>query len=211
MPTNQEVTRGLASVIAISAITSLLVLAAALVGLKVSPTPPSPTIADEASLLCSTQAPFMNLTGEAATDGELPDVGAPKAILAVPACLQSAGESSYYTREIVVYVMVSSEQLNGLHFIVTDPKHDTPYLLDRQALKHLVTPQQRAEIETGIDQLNVSYFVTDGPLPTDEQSGQAPAAHDLLSGRRYDLSKLPFLQHRAAHDLGPVIVVRGSK
>ena len=206
--------RGLLVTIGVGALIILIVLTVVLtvvVGKKSNPR----TVHDNAQALCTPSAPVLHMMGDGIIAYKLPDVGKPLAVIVVPACLQVAqiprNQRGHYVSEITIYIMLSSTQMTSL--LGQQQPSNTPIGVDDTVIGALVSKQQRAAITRGAQPGEISYYVTDGPAPTErlrETRGYSfsTAPFDIMTGTRF--TSLPFRQAREINSIGEPILIGGS-
>lgn len=182
------------------------------------------TMGQSATRACLTATDAKLMVGDSSFTTQLPNVGKPKAIVAVPSCFRNQQlpktNAGYYTKYVDVYVMVSSNQLENLigpsmraFNSQATTEHDHPYAIEGDALKGLVTADEQKLMATDINSSFVRYWLTDGPMPTEQV--------DTLHGYEYttgprDITtdthfmNAPFTSAVEAYGSGPVIVVTGK-
>jgi hypothetical protein len=210
------------SLLNLTTVFCLLILACVLGRAVVGPAAIPGTFHAIAKMLCGDRAPVIGLKLSGRLDYALPNVGRPQAVIAAPACLKLPPppgnpnhEPTYDMTEIMVYIVVTPEQLARLfpdypHYKASAVENG-PVGVGDAALAHLITGEQRAQIERGSQPNEVEYYIST-PEMSDRfkiqgSGGKLTDPQDILTGTRYTREPSPSV--REAYATTPVIRIPG--
>lgn len=181
-------------------------IAAIIVGVNAQP---DPTFHDGAVALCREADVPKTPPQEARVQiaQALPNMGTPEQIIVAPACSQNPrtdrGTPGHFQTKITVYLVLSSKQISQLSLVQSASTNEdlNPLGVASNYLTHLISDEQREEIERGTLPREVQYIITQSSstnkLPVASATklvdgyNRMTLPRDLVSGKYYLRSPKP--------------------